>query len=147
MKMNIQIGAVLSAAFYNHIRSLIQCIDDFLLNALVQGVIQGVDGDGLIKNSFELFSNLRHRESNDGKTSLLPRNIGIGDLSCLGCIFNAQLLLFFGISRRCLLCHRFKIFFSEYFLHGRTAKGLGHSFVTLIAGFQTFQLTVHQLSI
>ena len=66
-----------------HTRSEIQCIDQLLLNLLIQIIVQRIDFYRLTKDFFKLISDRRYRIGDDRETSLLAFDIAVRNLTNL----------------------------------------------------------------
>ena len=86
---------VLSSALYDHIFSKVKGIYDLLLDLLIFLIIQGIDPDHLIEDLRIVLTDLRCRESNDGKASFFSLNITVLNFTGLCHILYSKLLLAF----------------------------------------------------
>ena len=80
MKMDLQIGLIVSFSLYRYPLTGIQGINDGLLDLLVQLVIQSVDLHDLAENLLIIAANLRYRVRDNGKASLVASDVAVGDL-------------------------------------------------------------------
>ena len=121
MQADRQVSPVGSASLDQHGRSLIQHIDDFLLNPLIELIVQRVDPHNVIENLFILFADIRHRKGNDRKASFLPGDIFILQHTRFQRILHRKLLLFLRQPAGRLLALWHEGFLTEDFHHSRPA--------------------------
>lgn len=83
VKLYTQICPVFTFSQNMHTRSEIQCIDQLLLNLLIQIIVQRIDFYSLTKDFFKLISDRRYRIGDDRETSLLAFDIAVRNLTNL----------------------------------------------------------------
>ena len=140
---HLHIGTVRPHPFDDAVYRLIQRIDDLLLDIPVKIIIQRIDTDRFIKDLLKPLPDIRHGESNDRKTALLPFDIFVGDLPCPGSVLHGKLLLLFGQLHRRLFILRRKISLPEDLHHRRPRMHVSPLFIALKTVFQQFQFPVH----
>ena len=108
MKSDAKIGPVLSHSFDPHILRLVQCVDQLLLDTLIESVIQRVQLQDAVEDLFKILPDFRHRKSDDGKASLFALHILIHQRARLRLETNGKLLLLFVQAKRFFLVLRLK---------------------------------------
>ena len=127
-----------------HIRSLVQGVDEILLDLSVELRVQGVDPDHLVKNLRVLLPYLGDRPGNDGEAPLVSRDVLVGHLGGAAVIEEHQLLLLCR-QRHCLLLWlRRKGLLPKGLHDGRPGKSQGQLFISLIEGVHDLQLPLHE---
>ena len=86
---------IFPASGHMHIFSLIECIDQCLLDFAELIHIQRIYADCLRKYRLKLWTDLRDWERNDCKTSLIRLDIAVLDQRCIRTILHRQFLLVF----------------------------------------------------
>ena len=81
MQMDQKICVIISTSLNLHPLTGIQCIDDRLLDFLVEMIIQCIDLHDLTENFFIIAADLRNRICNNGKTSLIAFDVAVYNLS------------------------------------------------------------------
>ena len=108
MKSDAQIGPVFSHSFDPHILRLVQRVDQLLLDALIESVIQSIQLQDAIEDLFKILPDFRHRKGDDGKASLFALHILIHQRARLRLEINGKLLLLFIQTKRFFLVFRLK---------------------------------------
>ena len=144
-QLHLHIRPVCPGSFDMHIFPLIQGVNQFLLNALVQTVIQVIDLLDFPENLLKVVSNLRDGPGDDGKASLISGNITVYQLAGLAAVVDAQLLLLLIESQSLLTAPGQERLFPENLHNRRTGVNRCQILVFFIGCVQNRQTPFHQL--
>ena len=108
MKHHGDICLILSPAGDMNRFTLIQRIDNGLMDLPVELHIQRIDLDGLVEYFFKITADLRNRKGNDRKAPLLLTNIAVLDEHIISSVIHGKLLLLRRVGGTLALCLRRK---------------------------------------
>ena len=147
MQVNPEIRLISIFSLHMNPGSLIQCINQFLLDFLIQIIIQRVDFHGLPEYLLEIVSDRRYRIGYDGKTGFFSPYISIYNLTGFIIHMHLKFLLFF--TERCRLFTRRwrKRCRSKDFYHCRTTLFYRQFLIFLISSLHRPQLPANKITV
>ena len=92
-QLHIHLRPVRPRALHIDVLALVQGVDELLLDALIQVIIQVVDLHNFPENLFVIVANLRNGPGNNCKAALVAGDVAVHQLTCLTVVRHHDLLL------------------------------------------------------
>ena len=140
----MHIGVIFSFSEHMYTLTLIQGIDQFLLDICIELIVKRIDADRLFKNLREVCPDFRDRKGDDRKTAFFTDDIAVCDLHGFVIHLCLQFFLFIRQIIGFLFCLRIKLRLPEGINAGRACMTVCQCFIIFVRRTHHAQASLHK---